>query len=249
MPAPPSQSNAAGETAAAHPFRAGMRLETRVVLRFSAAVALGLVILFVPAGSFHFWQGWLYLGLVLGPTLGAFVYFLKVDRDFLERRLEMKEQVREQRLLLLWLQPVFFAIFLLPGFDHRMGWSRALAGTVPLWLSLLAGALVLAGLFIVVWAMNVNRFAAHTVRVETGQKVICTGPYALVRHPLYAGSVVLWLFTPLALGSWVALPFFVLLLPFYVIRLLNEEKVLRVQLPGYTEYCQHTRSRLIPFVW
>jgi hypothetical protein len=74
MPAPPSQSNAAGETAAAHPFRAGMRLETRVVLRFSAAVALGLVILFVPAGSFHFWQGWLYLGLVLGPTLGAFVY-------------------------------------------------------------------------------------------------------------------------------------------------------------------------------
>lgn len=186
---------------------------------------------------------------MLGPSLGAFVYFLKHDREFLERRLELMEQVREQRLLTLWLQPVFFAIFLLPGFDHRLGWSRALAGTVPLWLNLLAGALVLAGIFIVSWAMNVNRFAAHTVRVETGQKVISTGPYALVRHPLYAGSVVLWLFTPLALGSWVALPFFVLLLPFYVIRLLNEEKVLRVQLTGYSEYCQRTRYRLIPYVW
>ena len=147
------------------------------------------------------------------------------------------------------LEPVFFAAFLLPGLDYRFGWSRTSLGAVPLWLTLLAQALLLGGLFFVVWVMKVNSFASRTIQVEAGQRVISTGPYRMVRHPMYLGSVVLWLSTPLALGSYFAWPAFALLIPFYVFRLLNEEKVLRQELPGYPEYCLRTRYRLVPFVW
>jgi protein-S-isoprenylcysteine O-methyltransferase Ste14 len=116
-------------------------------------------------------------------------------------------------------------------------------------LSLVSDALVAAGFGFVFWVLKVNSFAGRTITVDAGQKVISTGPYAWVRHPMYLGAIVLWTFTPLALGSWVALPAFVLLIPFYVIRLLNEEKVLRAELPGYSDYCLKTRCHLIPAVW
>jgi protein-S-isoprenylcysteine O-methyltransferase Ste14 len=114
---------------------------------------------------------------------------------------------------------------------------------------LLCQALILGGLLLVVWVMKVNSFASRTIQVEAGQRVISTGPYRMVRHPLYSGSLVMWLATPLALGSYIAWPAFALLIPFYVFRLLNEEKVLRQELPGYPEYCLRTRFRLVPFVW
>jgi protein-S-isoprenylcysteine O-methyltransferase Ste14 len=97
--------------------------------------------------------------------------------------------------------------------------------------------------------MKVNSFASRTIQVEPGQKVICSGPYRLVRHPMYLGSLVMWLATPLALGSYLAWPAFALLIPFYIFRLLNEEEVLRRELPGYSDYCHCTRRRLVPFVW
>ncbi len=120
---------------------------------------------------------------------------------------------------------------------------------MPLWLLLLSQVLVLGGFLLVFWVMKVNSFASRTIQVEAGQKVISMGPYRVVRHPLYSGSLVMWLAAPLALGSYIAWPAFVLLIPFYVFRLLNEEEVLRQELPGYSEYCQRTRFRLVPFIW
>ncbi len=140
-------------------------------------------------------------------------------------------------------------MFFLPALDYRMRWSRTLLGEVPLWLNLLADALVLIGILLVNWVIGVNRFASKTVRLESGQKVVSTGPYRLVRHPMYSANLVVWIATPLALGSWVAWPFSLPLIPIYVLRLLNEEGFLRDQLPGYLEYCQKTRFRLVPFVW
>ena len=113
----------------------------------------------------------------------------------------------------------------------------------------LSQVVFLGGFFLVFWTMKVNSFASRTIQVEPGQPVISSGPYRLVRHPLYSGSIVLWLSTPLMLGSFIALPAFALLVPFYVLRLLNEEKILRQELPGYPEYCVRTRFRLVPFVW
>jgi len=183
------------------------------------------------------------------PSILAFLYFYKHDPQLIERRLQSKEKVSEQKLLMRVSKPVFLAAFLLPGLDYRWDWTRTFLGAVPLWLVLLCQALILGALLLGGWVMKVNSFASRTIQVEAGQKVISTGPYRMVRHPLYSGSLVMWLATPLALGSYIAWPAFALLIPFYVLRLLNEEKILRQELPGYPEYCQHTRFRLVPFDW
>ena len=219
-----------------------------LLLRFSAGLLLAAAMLFIPAGSLRFWQAWTFLAVVFIPLVASSLYLAKHDPQLIERRLQTEEKVREQKLLIRLLKPVFFLAFLLPGLDYRWGWSRTL-GAVPRWLVLLSDVLVLGGLLFAFWVMRVNSFASRTIQVEAGQKVISTGPYRLIRHPLYSGSLVMLLFTPLALGSYFALPAFALLIPVYVFRLLNEEKVLRQELQGYCEYCLRTRFRLIPFVW
>ncbi len=219
-----------------------------LLLRFSVGLLLAAAMLFIPAGSLRFWQAWTFLTVVFIPLVASSLYLAKHDPQLIERRLQTEEKVREQKLLIRLLKPVFFLAFLLPGLDYRWGWSRTL-GAVPRWLVLLSDVLVLGGLLFAFWVMRVNSFASRTIQVEAGQKVISTGPYRLIRHPLYSGSLVMLLFTPLALGSYFALPAFALLIPVYVFRLLNEEKVLRQELQGYCEYCLRTRFRLIPFVW
>jgi protein-S-isoprenylcysteine O-methyltransferase Ste14 len=200
--------------------------------------------LFVPAGSLRFWQAWAFLAVASVFTVFTFVYFYYHDRELLERRIRSGEKLREQRNLVRYMRPAFALVFLLPGLDHRLGWSH-----MPDWLAAVAEAGVVVGLAIVFWALKVNSFASRTIEVEAGQKVIDSGPYAIVRHPMYAGSLVMWLSMPLALGSYVAWLAFALLAPFYVIRLLHEEKFLEKELPGYREYCERTPFRLISYVW
>jgi len=137
----------------------------------------------------------------------------------------------------------------LSGLDYRFGWSREILGSVPLWLTILSLTMVLGFWLLIIWVISVNRFAASVIRVEFEQVVISTGPYRVVRHPMYSAAIVLFLFVPLVLGSYVAVAAFAFLIPLLVLRLLNEEKVLRRKLPGYAEYCLRTRFRLIPFVW
>ncbi|MGA2350524.1 MAG: isoprenylcysteine carboxylmethyltransferase family protein [Terracidiphilus sp.] len=250
MPMPPSQFRSAAEVeSGASPSGKKISLGTRIVLRFSLGLIVASAFLFLPAGTLKFWQGWAYIAILFIPGVWVYGYFWKRDPEMLERRMQNKEEVSEQKLLIRCSAPLFIAVFLLPGFDERFGWSRGWMGDEPLWLTLFSETMVLGAFLFVVWVVSVNRFAARTIRVEAGQTVISSGPYRIVRHPLYMGSGVLWLFTPLALGSRVSLPAFALLLPFYAIRLLNEEKVLREELPGYREYCLRTRYRLIPLVW
>jgi protein-S-isoprenylcysteine O-methyltransferase Ste14 len=224
-------------------------LRSRLILRLSFGMLMVAALLFVPAGTWWYWQGWTFLAVALTFSLCSFHYFYKHDREVLERRLRRKEKIKEQKRLVQLLKVVFIAAFFIPGLDQRLGWSRTLWGAVPWWLSLISEALVVCGLLTAFWAVKVNRFAGRTIEVEAGQRVVSSGPYALVRHPMYAGSVVIWLCLPLALGSYVAWPAFGLLVPFYVYRLLNEEKFLRRELPGYAEYCLRTRFRLVPYVW
>lgn len=226
-----------------------LSLGARVVLRVALGTLLILALVFLTAGTWAYWQGWVFLALTNGYIGGAFFYFLKTDPQFLERRLKGQEKIREQRLVIALLKPVFFAVAALPGLDHRLGWSRGLWGELPAWTALAADVALLAGLTIVFRTMQVNRFAARTVEIKSGQTVISTGPYAWVRHPMYAGSIIMFVAMPLALGSYATLPAFALLVPMYVFRLLNEEQFLRRELPGYEEYCRQTRFRLIPNVW
>ena len=224
-----------------------MTLKSRLMLRFVFMPVVCGSFLFLPAGSFRFWQGWVYLIISIGFIVSAFGYLYRHDPQLIERRLRRgwrQETVRQQKLLMKFIPAIMLIAFLLPGFDHRFGWSH-----VPLWLTVLSQAFVLVGYLMNLWAWKNNSFAASTIRVEPGQPVISTGPYGIVRHPMYLGGVIWFLFTPLALGSYFALPVFALLIPLMVFRLLNEEKVLRRELPGYSEYCFRTRFRLVPLLW
>jgi len=219
-------------------------LKTRLLLRSLIAVIFVAVFLFVPAGSFRYWQGWVFMALLFLPMPITSAYFLKRDPQLVERRLRTEEKITEQKTIIRWAQWVVFASLLIPGLDYRFGWSG-----VPLWLAILSQLFVFAGYLITLWVMKENSFASRTVQVEEGQKVISTGPYRLVRHPMYFGAVLMLLFTPLALGSWWALPGFLLVIPLIVLRLLHEEKMLCRDLPGYSDYCLRTRSRLLPLLW
>jgi protein-S-isoprenylcysteine O-methyltransferase Ste14 len=226
-----------------------MSLGGRVLLRGSISLLIVAALLFVPAGSLSYWQGWAFLGLVLAIVLFMGTYLLKRDPELLRRRMLHREKRPEQRRLKGIGVVVTLASLLLSGLDHRFGWSRAWVGPVPGWLSLVALGAVAGFYVFIFWVLSVNRFAARVIQVEPNQPVVSTGPYRVVRHPMYAGSVVLWLSVPVALGSYVASPVSALLIPIFVLRLLYEERFLRRELPGYGDYCERTRYRLIPFVW
>ncbi len=227
----------------------GKRLISRMVrLGFVGQFALA-VLLFVPAGTLNFWQGWAFMAVNLAATFVFCAYYYQRDPQLLERRLLRKEKVAAQKFIMLLVRVVAVGAYVLCGFDCRFGWSRDWLAPVPWWLTLLALALYLGCYFLFIPVMNANRFAASIIQVESGQTVADTGPYRLVRHPLYSVSLAIWLFVPLALGSFVVLPVSALLVPILVCRLLNEEKFLRRELTGYAEYCRRTPRRLIPFVW
>ena len=227
----------------------GRSLLSRMVrLGFAGQLALA-ILLFLSAGTLQFWQGWAFMVVNLVAALGFCIYFYKHDRQLLERRMLRKEKVGAQKFIMLLLKLVSAIAYLLCGFDYRFGWSRTYLAPVPGWLTLLALALYLGCYLLFIPVLNTNRFAASIVQVEAGQTVAASGPYHVVRHPMYSVSLVIWFCLPLALGSFVVLPVAALLMPILIFRLLNEEKFLRRGLPGYSEYCQRTRCRLIPFVW
>jgi protein-S-isoprenylcysteine O-methyltransferase Ste14 len=224
-----------------------MTLKSRLALRLVFMPVVWGSLLFLPAGSFRFWQGWAYLIISLALIFSALGYFYRHDPQLIERRLRRgwkQETVREQKLIMKFMSATMLIAFPLPGLDHRFGWSH-----LPLWLTILSQVFVLGGYLMIFWTWKCNSFAASTIRVEAGQRVISTGTYGIVRHPMYLGVDIWLLFTPVALGSYFALPVFALLVPLIVLRLLNEEKVLRQDLPGYADYCLRTRFRLVPFVW
>jgi protein-S-isoprenylcysteine O-methyltransferase Ste14 len=221
----------------------------RVTFQIVFAALLFGVLLFLPAGTFRYWEGWAFLAVWFIPGILVFLYFYKHDPALVKRRMQRKEPVKAQKTIMKATYVVFVIAFLIPGSDFRFGWTREWLGAVPLWLKVASLLMVLGGTLITYWVMDVNRYAASTIQVEADQKVISTGPYKWVRHPMYFGILVMMLFAPLALASYVAWPFFALVLPVLALRLLNEEKVLRRELPGYAEYCEGTRYRLIPYIW
>ena len=227
----------------------GKNLLPRLVRRGFVGQLLLTALVLGAAGTLKFWQAWAFLAVNLAATLGFCIYFYQHDRERLARRMLTKEKVGSQKFIMLLWKLLSVPAYLLPGLDHRFGWSRAVVGPVPWWLTLLALLLIVAGHLLFFWVMKTNRFAASIIQVESGQTVTDTGPYRHVRHPMYSGFLLLWLAAPLALGSFVAVPVFALAMPLLVFRLLNEEKILRRELPGYAEYCQRTPYRLIPFVW
>lgn len=209
-------------------------------------VVLGLA-LFLPAGSLSFWQAWVYLADFAICTILITAYLIKNDQGLLERRVRagpVAESQKSQQLIQSLASLFFIALFIVPGFDYRFHWSH-----VPVVVSLISFVIVAIGFYIVFLVFRENSFTSGTIEVVNEQKVISTGPYHVVRHPMYAGAFLLLLFTPLALGSWVAIPLPIPLILVIIVRLLAEERFLSANLPGYTQYCNEVHYRLIPFVW
>jgi len=220
------------------------RLKRTVIVRPLFAFIVLAAMFFLPAGTLDYRQAWIYMTIVLVPMSLVLACFLKKDPELLARRLRTKEKETAQRAIILLSFPLFLAAFLLPGFDHRWGWSN-----VPVWLEILADAVVLAAYLLFVRVMLENRFLSRVVEVVPEQRVVDTGPYAVVRHPMYAAIIPLYLFSPLALGSfWALIP--AALLPLIIIaRIFNEEMVLSRELHGYRKYARRVRYRLIPKIW
>ena len=206
-----------------------------------------IALIFLTAGTWDYWRGWLFLAVFAASTAGFTLYLAIFDKPLLERRLRAgpwHEQRRSQQVIVSLVYVAFFAFLILPILDYRHGLSR-----VSPWVSVVGNALIVLSFLAIFRVVRVNSWAASNVRVEAGQQVIDTGPYAHVRHPMYASAIWLFVGIPLALGSWWTLALLVPFLPVLLWRLLDEEKLLARELPGYTEYMRRVRYRLIPHVW
>ncbi len=220
------------------------RLKRMVTMRYLFFGFFFAAVFFLPAGTLDYWQAWVYMVLLLLPLGMVLLHYLRRDPELLERRMRMKEKERTQRTIMVLVCPFFLATYLLPGLDHRFGWSR-----VPVWLVVIAEIVVLACYLLCVRVLRENRFLSRVVEVENKQKVVDTGPYAVVRHPMYAAVIPLYVLSPLALGSfWALVP--AAFLPLFIIaRMFNEEKVLRTELAAYRKYARRVKYRLIPKIW
>jgi protein-S-isoprenylcysteine O-methyltransferase Ste14 len=213
----------------------------RIVSRLLGLPIIVGLILLLPAGTFDFWEVYAYFGILLILMVFAMVYFLKHDPELLKRRLEAKEKEDSQKMAVAIMALSILSIYILSGLDHRFDWSR-----ISLSVQVVGFVLVVAGYLFVVQVMRTNSFAARTVRVEDSQTLVDTGLYGIVRHPMYSGVIVMYLGTPIALGSWWGLvPLLVFLLGLYF-RVVNEEEVLLNELEGYGSYRERVRWRLIP---
>lgn len=219
-------------------------LLTRILIRLSMLpLVIGLLMLW-PAGTFDFWQVYAYFGILLVPMFFALIYFLRNAPEVLERRMKTSEKEATQQRLVAILIVSVLAIFMIPGFDKRFGWSE-----IPVWLVLVGDAVMLLGYLFMIYVMKVNSFAARTIEVEQNQRVIDCGPYALVRHPMYAGFLLMYIATPIALGSWWAFLAVAVVPIALIFRIINEEMVLHRDLDGYGEYTLRIRWRLVPGIW
>lgn len=222
-------------------------LIVRTVLGFAFLMLVLALALFLPAGSLSFWQAWVYLAVFTGCTILITLYLIKNDRELLAGRVQagpVAETQRSQQIIQSLASLFFIGLFIVPGFDFRFGWSK-----VPPIVSLISDGLVALGFFFVFLVFRENSYTRATIEVSAGQKVITSGPYAIVRHPMYTGALLLIIFTPIALGSWVAIPCSILLILVIVARLLDEERFLKANLSGYEEYSQKVRYRLVPLIW
>ena len=219
-------------------------------LMFSAITkfVIGIVVLgaflFIAGGDFRYWNAWLFLAAFSVSIFLFGVYLFTTDKELLQKRLNSKEKEEEQKAYTLAAGRSFLATYGVCGLDYRFGWSR-----VPLAAVIIALVIMLAGFGLFVLTMTQNRFASRTVEIQSEQKVIDTGVYAVIRHPMYTAAVLMFFASPVVLGSWWAMIPMLIFLMGIIFRIRNEEKILRAGLKGYESYLKKVKYRLIPFVW
>lgn len=202
------------------------------------------ILIFLPAGTLRYWQGWAFLATFTVCSTALTIYMALYDEKLLERRLRAgprAEKETSQKIIMALVMLGFAAFMVLPVLDHRYGWSP-----VPPYVAIIGDGLIALGFLFMLFVLRENSYAASTIQIADDQKVISTGPYALVRHPMYAGALLLLVGMPLALDSWYGLLGILVIVPTLIWRLLDEERFLTRNLKGYVEYISKVRWRLIP---
>ena len=221
-----------------------MKLLAEALVKFSLGALMVGALIFLPAGSLGFWQGWLLMGLLFIPMLIAGFVMLFKAPDLLAKRLDAKEKQAAQKGVLAFSGLMFVGGFVVAGLDHRFGWSR-----MPVWVTVTGAAVFLLSYALYAEVLRENAYLSRTIRVEEGQTVVDTGLYGIVRHPMYMATILLFLAMPVVLGSWWALLVFASYPAIIVARRKDEEALLEKELAGYCDYQKKVRWRLVPFVW
>lgn len=220
------------------------KLRNVVIFRFFLLIIILGLMFFLPAGTIQYWQAWIFCGILFIPMIFVLIYLLKNNPELLERRMKMKEKEKPQKLIIKLSMLVFITAFIIPGLDYRLNWSD-----LHLTVIIIADVIIFLGYLLFFFVLKENSYASRIIEVENDQIVISTGPYAIIRHPMYLAVLLIYVFSPLALGSyWAMLAIFPLPI-LIVFRIINEEKVLIKKLPGYKVYTQRVKYRLIPFIW
>ena len=214
------------------------------MVKFLSGVLLLGLLLFLPAGTFAYWQGWLLMGILFVPMFVAGLVMMVKSPELLRRRLNAREEQTEQKQVIAWSGLMFLAAFLLAGLNFRFGWI-----VLPRWLVWTAAGLFLLGYLLYAEVLRENVWLSRTIEVQEHQKVIETGLYGIVRHPMYAATLLLFLSMPLVLGSVLSFAVMLLYLPIISKRIRNEEEVLEQGLEGYADYKKRVKYRLIPGIW
>ena len=221
-----------------------MKLLVEALTKFACGLLLVGLLIFLPAGTLRYTYGWLFLCLLFVPMLIAGFVMLAKAPEFLKKRLDAKEKQGAQKGVVAISGLMFIAGFVVAGLDFRFGWSN-----MPAWVTVSASVLFLVAYALYAEVMRENAYLSRTIKVEEGQTVVDTGLYGIVRHPMYAVTILLFLMIPLVLDSWYALIAFGFYPAIIVIRLKDEEDLLTKELPGYAAYKKKVKCRLIPFVW
>ncbi|MBR2877998.1 MAG: isoprenylcysteine carboxylmethyltransferase family protein [Clostridia bacterium] len=223
-------------------------MTVKLFIQAITKILLGLVLvgalIFLPAGTFAFANGWLLMGILFIPMFAAGIVMMFKNPELLKKRLNAKEEQREQKAVVALSGIMFIAGFIVAGLTFRFGWY-----TLPKWAVITAVVVFIAGYIIYAEVLRENTFLSRTIEVQENQTVIDTGLYGIVRHPMYSASLILFLSMPVILGSLYSFLIF-LVYPFIIVkRIKNEEKLLEKELDGYTEYIKKVKYRLIPFIW
>ena len=220
------------------------KLFAKALTRFAAGVAIVGLLLFVPAGTLCWWQGWLLMGILFVPMFAAGIVMMRKAPDLLRKRISGKEEETAQRAVVAFSALMFVAAFAVAGLGFRFGWP-----TLPSWASWAGAVAFLLAYVLYAEVMRENAFLSRTIEVQDGQRVVDTGLYGVVRHPMYSATLLLFLSMPIVLGSPFSFAIMLVYLPIIVKRIRNEEEVLADGLEGYAEYMDRVRWRLAPHVW
>lgn len=219
-------------------------LLTQALIKLVSGLLLICILIFLPAGSFSFWQGWLFIGILFIPMLIAGVILMRKNPDLLRKRLDAKEKESEQRTVVAMSGFLFLAAFIIAGLNWRFGWWL-----IPDWTVWVAAGMFLCSYVLYAEVLRENTYLSRTIEVQKGQKVIDTGLYGIVRHPMYMATIILFLSMQLVLASPIS--FFIMLgyIPVIAKRINNEEHVLEEGLDGYKEYKEKVKNKIIPGIW